>query len=142
MKISNIIICKHCKATFFDDRLYEEHLKSLHNKIPIYRCKKCPDEKFKGVDEFDKHLKDKHGVPIWDTRLKIKEISKIFEHDPYFQKLNRQKLCGICGSQSTTNYKIQKGDKDTTKFVLGGSCEKHNDEVKQMLEKELDSLYG
>ena len=134
--------CKYCKATFFDNTLYEEHLKNLHHKIQIFRCKKCPDEKFKGIDEFDKHLKYVHNSPIWDIKLGLKQVNRMFENDPYFQKLERQKLCAICGSQSTIQCKVQKGIEDTAKFVCAGACKDHEKEVKQMLSKEYDDLYG
>ena len=134
------ITCKYCKATFFNDVLYDEHLRNIHHKIPIIECKKCPGEKFKGINAFDRHLKYAHNVPIWDIREGVNDIKKGFADDPYFQKLERQKLCGVCGSESTMFYKFYKGD-NSINYVLGGSCSIHIDEVKKMSSKELDSLY-
>ena len=134
------ITCKYCKAIFFNHILYDEHLRNIHHKIPIFECKKCPGKKFKGIDAFDRHLKYAHNVPILDIREDIKGMKKGFADDPYFQKLERQKLCGVCGSESIMFYKFYKGN-NSNNCVFGGSCSKHVDEVKKMLSKELDKLY-
>ena len=47
--------CKWCNSVFLDRDELEDHAKEVHNKVPVYPCKKC-NEVIRGTMNFDKHL--------------------------------------------------------------------------------------
>ncbi|MBC8501707.1 MAG: hypothetical protein H8D35_01100 [Nitrosopumilus sp.] len=66
-------VCKDCGYEHTSIVVYQRHMKAVHNKVPINTCKIC-SEKFKGNDEFDKHLQFTHGTNHWDLNLAMKQV--------------------------------------------------------------------
>ncbi len=67
-----VYCCSRCVFTHHDLITCHKHMKSVHNLIPIFQCKIC-HEKYKGEDEFDKHLQFTHGTNHWDLNLAMKQ---------------------------------------------------------------------
>jgi hypothetical protein len=67
--------CKWCNAVFLDKDEHEDHAKSVHNKVPVFVCKKC-HESIRGTMNFNKHLTLVHGTTHWDIHLANREVKR------------------------------------------------------------------
>ena len=67
--------CPWCDAIFADSSALERHTKAVHDKVPVFQCKKCT-EKFRGSDEFDLHLTQVHGTTHWNINLLMKQAKR------------------------------------------------------------------
>jgi len=72
------LICKDCGTEFSDSSEFELYMDKVHNKVRVLTCKIC-DEKFKGYDNFDKHLEFTHGTSHWSLNLALKQIKRDIE---------------------------------------------------------------
>ena len=68
--------CSRCNFEHTSIVVYQRHMEILHNIIPNYTCKLC-NEKYRGNDEFDKHLEFTHGTNHWSLNLASKQVNRI-----------------------------------------------------------------
>ena len=68
--------CTQCNDLFFVYRDYEKHMKTVHHKIKIWKCKKCL-QSFRGVDAFDRHIEyDHQGIPLYSMGLQMSKVAR------------------------------------------------------------------
>ena len=70
--------CSECNFEHPSIVVYQRHMKTIHNKLPVNICKIC-NERFVGNDEFDKHLQFTHGTNHWDLNLALKQSKRDIE---------------------------------------------------------------